>query len=60
MATRKAETSSEIQVIEVVKGQIDFCILGTSPLIMNRMSQKVWHELLAPKGKKMQRRRHRP
>lgn len=52
MATRKAETSSEIQVIEVVKGQIDFCILGTSPLIMNRMSQKVWHELLAPKGKK--------
>lgn len=52
MATRKVETSSEIQVIEVVKGQIDFCILGTSPLIMNRMSQKVWHELLAPKGKK--------
>lgn len=52
MATRKVETGSEIQVIEVVKGQIDFCILGTSPLIMNRMSQKVWHELLAPKGKK--------
>ena len=49
MATRKVETSSEIQVIEVVKGQIDFCILGTSPLIMNRMIQKVWHELLAPK-----------
>ena len=32
---------------------MDFHILGTSPLIMNRMSQKVWHELLAPKGKKM-------
>lgn len=53
MATKaKSEAGSEIQILEVVKGTMEFCILGTSPLIMNRMSQKVWFELLAPKGKK--------
>lgn len=51
MATTKAD-SGEISILEVVKGQMDFCILGTTPLIMNRMSQKVWFELLAPKGRK--------
>lgn len=51
MATTKAD-SGEISIMEVVKGQMDFCILGTTPLIMNRMSQKVWFELLAPKGRK--------
>lgn len=43
---------TEIQIMEVQKGVMDFHILGTSPLIMNRMSQKVWMELLAPKGRK--------
>ncbi len=51
MATKKIDPS-EIMILEVEKGEMDFFILGTSPLIMNRMSQKVWHELLAPKGKK--------
>ena len=31
---------------------MDFCVLGTTPLIHNRMSQKVLQELLFPKGKK--------
>lgn len=52
MATKAPDAGSEITILEVVKGQMDFCILGTSPLIMNRMSQKVWFELLAPKGRK--------
>lgn len=52
VAKAKAETGVEINILEVEKGKINFCILGTSPLIMNRMSQKVWFELLAPKGKK--------
>lgn len=52
MATKAVAKESEIQILEVQKGRIDFCILGTSPLICNRMSQKVWNELLAPKGKK--------
>lgn len=52
MATKKAEVGTEIQVLEVAKGTMEFCILGTSPFICNRMSQKVWFELLAPKGRK--------
>jgi hypothetical protein len=52
MVVKKTEAAGEIAIMEVVKGQMDFCILGTSPLVMNRMSQKVWFELLAPKGRK--------
>lgn len=51
MAVKK-EDAGEIVIMEVTKGQMDFCVLGTSPLILNRMSQKVWFELLAPKGRK--------
>lgn len=51
MATKNVD-SGEIVIQEVNKGRINFCILGTSPIILNRMSQKVWQELLAPKGKK--------
>jgi hypothetical protein len=49
---KKPVDSGEIVIQQVKTHTIDFCILGTSPLIMNRMSQKVWFELLAPKGKK--------
>lgn len=52
MATAKTVDSGEIVIQQVKTHTIDFCILGTSPLIMNRMSQKVWFELLAPKGRK--------
>lgn len=53
MAVTKSTASNEtIEILQVEKATMDFFILGTSPLIMNRMSQKVWHELLAPKGKK--------
>jgi hypothetical protein len=51
MADAKAKDES-ISILEVERGTMDFCILGTSPLICNRMSQKVWMELLAPKGRK--------
>lgn len=50
MPVKKDEGEIIIQTVD--KGSLEFCILGTSPLIMNRMSQKVWFELLAPKGKK--------
>lgn len=43
---------SEIDVLKVDHGQLDFCILGTTPLILNRMSEKALHELLMPKGRK--------
>lgn len=52
MAVKKTEESGEIVIQTVDKGVFECFILGTSPLIMNRMSQKVWFELLAPKGKK--------
>lgn len=52
MAKATATNQESIQILEVEKVTMDFHVLGTSPLICNRMSQKVWHELLAPKGKK--------
>jgi len=51
MATVK-QAATEITIMEVEQGEIEFCVLGTSPLIMNRMSQKASRELLAPKGRK--------
>lgn len=51
MATAKA-SNDEITILEMQVGRMDFCVLGTSPLILNRMAMKAWHELLAPKGRK--------
>ena len=48
----KKEDSGEVFIMKVDKGMADFCILGTSPLICNAMSEKVKGELLLPKGKK--------
>jgi len=48
----KAKTAeSEISVLEVSQGRIDFCVLGKTPLILNRMSVKASHELLMPRKK---------
>jgi hypothetical protein len=44
MATKK-ETSTEIFVTEQKRETLNFCILGTTPLIHNRMSQKVLQTL---------------
>ena len=49
MATTK---SVELDVLKVEHGQIEFLVLGTTPLILNRMSEKVMRELLMPKGRK--------
>lgn len=50
MATK--QTESEIFVTKVDKGEMIFAVLGTSPIICNRMSEKARMELLFPKGKK--------
>lgn len=53
MATmKKQDQGGTVDVLEITKGRFIACILGTSPLIMNRISQKVDRELLLPKGKK--------
>lgn len=50
MATKSKD--SEITVLEVTRGTIQFCVLGKTPLILNRMSEKAKRELLLPKGRK--------
>jgi hypothetical protein len=49
MATPK---STEISVLRIEQGQIDFLILGRSPIILNAMSAKARQELLFPRGRK--------
>lgn len=49
---KQTTETTEIDVVEVKRGQVQFCILGVTPLIMNRMAQKAINELLLPKGRK--------
>lgn len=51
MATKKPEVTSEISITTLVEGQMQFCIVGTSPLIFNRLSEKAKQQLLAPERK---------
>jgi hypothetical protein len=44
--------STEVVVVEMTRGRMTFCIRGTSPLILNRMSVKAKQQLLAPPGRK--------
>jgi hypothetical protein len=43
---------TEIDILRVTHGRFDACILGTTPLILNRMSDKAMRELLQPSGRK--------
>ena len=46
-------TPSEVSdILQVSTGTLICHVLGTSPLILNRMSEKAKHELLMPKGRK--------
>lgn len=45
------ERPTEIQVTQLERGELDLCILGTSPFISNTMSFKAMTELLSPRGK---------
>jgi len=51
MASKKSE-GTEISVLEVSRGVIEFCVLGNSPLICNAMSAKAKQQLLLPPTKK--------
>lgn len=50
MAPKKKDTE-EISIIEVQQGRFEVCILGRTPLILNRMSEKAQRELLLPRKK---------
>lgn len=48
MAMKQPANTGEIVIQQVHEGVMTFNILGTSPLICNRLAQKAWFELLAP------------
>lgn len=48
----KSSKTESIEIVEVNRGVIEVCLLGTTPLIHNTMSAKVRRELLLPKGRK--------
>lgn len=50
--SKKSSGETEIQIMEVRKGELRFCVVGTTPIILNRMSEKAKRELLLPKGRK--------
>lgn len=49
--TTKTKDAGEIFVTKVEQTELTFFILGTAPLICNRMSEKARMELLLPKGR---------
>lgn len=54
MTERKAKGPSVIEVAKIETVTMGFAILGTRPIILNRLSEKTKRELLAPSGKKTQ------
>jgi len=53
MATKsKAAESGEIDIIQINTGTITVAVVGTAPLILNRLAEKARQELLLPKPKK--------
>ena len=52
MARAKGNPEKEISVMKIQQGAVTFCIVGTTPLIINCMSEKALHELLLPQGRK--------
>ena len=46
---KTAKNEATLVVDEIQTKVIVFHVVGTSPMIMNRFSQKAWHELLLPK-----------
>jgi hypothetical protein len=46
---KKKTVELDVPVIE--RGRLTVCVIGRQPLIINRMSQKAWHELLLPQKK---------
>lgn len=53
MASKKNSAPDTIsEILTVTQGFLDCYIVGMSPLVMNRLSEKAKHELLLPSGRK--------
>lgn len=48
----KSSKDSTIDILKLEEGRLDFYLLGVTPIILNRLSEKVQRELLLPKGRK--------
>jgi len=53
----KLPDSTEVHIVNVERGRITFCLLGTAPLLHNCPSYKMKHELLLPPGRKTEAER---
>lgn len=51
MARGKSKVDEAIDIIQIDQGKAEFCILGITPTITERMSRKAWEQLLFPKTK---------
>lgn len=49
---KKTVSDTSISALEISAGQIEVGIVGTKPIILNRMAEKAKRELLLPKGRK--------
>jgi hypothetical protein len=47
---------SSIDILQIERGTVEVCLLGTTPLVMNRLSEKVQRQLLLPVPKGRGRR----
>lgn len=47
----KGEIVTEIDVLEITKGMLSFCIIGREPLLLNRFAMKAMRDLLLPRGR---------
>lgn len=52
MPTKGKTTSTAVEVNEIIMAESRFNVLGVSPMIMNRFSQKAWQELLFPSARR--------
>lgn len=52
MAKASSTSTKEIEILEVQNGRLSLAIVGTTPLICNRVSEKAKRELVLPKGRK--------
>jgi hypothetical protein len=52
MATAKKTDTSEVEVLEIQTRRVEFCLLGQTPLLMNRFSEKARREMMLPALKK--------
>lgn len=50
----KAKTTTEVQIVEMTKGVIRAVIVGESPMLCNRLSEKTKRTLTGPTGRKTQ------